>query len=472
MFIKEFYDIDDCITWIQSENSRTIFLIILTNELDDCISYIAEFDAINALYIITDAEYQQKMQTKPTYLKFSGTICNYENLFEKLTTDICFYRQSRIHLLTMNIFKIDSHILDKLSKDQIDIIRFHFFTDILPQLSIQLKSTSFDSDKISIDSLPSYLMELNRTIKNLFKQSDSFKFEESIQSLKIISQFITSLSEQVKSSTFTVYRCQLMSKADLKLMQTNNNILLSPQSFILASRSIHSILNLCCRAVDNRLSVILFEIKLSEKTPVVYLDSDLILLNLGILFRLVSIDLRPDGIFHAQLELANAVIEHIKEQIQCKLSARLTWLTFGNYLMVLKDNKIAEEYYRCLLNMISPDHPSLVSIYNNMGLMYMTMKKNQQALEYLEKVSTFPSQSTLNVTEPNDSSMSIIRFSHETAADRSSTLNKIAEVSYHLGDYSTALDCYQQLFDMEDDKNLREFYRSKIEFLSCFCHKY
>ncbi|CAF1319419.1 unnamed protein product [Rotaria sp. Silwood1] len=371
----------------------------------------------------------------------------------------------------MSIFKIDSHILDKLSKDQIDSIRFHFFTDILSQLPIQLTLASFDSDKINIDSLPSYLMELNRTIKNLFKQSDSVKFEKSIQSLKIVSQCVTSLSEQVTSSTFTVYRCQLVSKADLDLMQTNSNILLSPQRFVLASRSIHSILNICRRAVDNRLSVILFEIKLSEKISVVYLNSDLILFNIGILFRLVSIDLRPDGIFYAQIELANATMEHIKEQIQCKLNARLTWLTFGNYLMVLKDDKIAEEYYRCLLNMILPDHPSLVSIYNNMGLMYIMMKKNQQALECFEKVSTLQSQSTQNVTGQNDSSMSIIRFSRETTADKSSTLNKIAEVSYHLEDYSTALDCYQQLFDMEDDKNLREFYRSKIEFLSCFCHK-
>ncbi|CAF1457350.1 unnamed protein product [Rotaria sordida] len=309
-------------------------------------------------------------------------------------------------------------------------------------------------------------------IKNLLKQSDSPFIKESIQSLKIISQRVTSLSEQVTSSTFTVYRCQLISKADLELLQTNNNILLSPQNFILASRSIHSILNICRPAVDNRLSVILFEIKLSEKTFVVNLNSDLILFNLGILFRLVSIDLRPDGIFHAQLGLANAIIENIKEQIQCKLNTRLTWLTFGNYLMVLKDDKIAEEYYRYLLNMALPNHPSLISIYNNMGLMYTMMKKSQEALECFEKVSELQCQSTLNVTEQNDSSMPNIRFSCDTITKESLTLNKIAEVSYHLEDYSTALDCYQQLFEMEDDKNLREFYRSKIEFLSCFCHKY
>ncbi|CAF4421177.1 unnamed protein product [Rotaria sp. Silwood2] len=228
-------------------------------------------------------------------------------------------------------------------------------------------------------------------------------------------------------------------------------------------------MNICRRAVENQLIAVLFEIKISDKTSVAHLNPDMIVFNLGTLFRLVSIDLTPDDVWHAQLEIADGAMQHIKDQIQSKINARLTWLTFGNYLTVLKQNIAADKYYQYLLHILPPDHPSLVSIYNNMGLMYTLMNNNEKALECFEKTFEFHAQSSSQAVEQTDSLMSALRSSHDSTNRQLATLNKLAEMSYRLEDYPTALDFYRQAYDMTDDEKLRELYQAKIEFLSCFC---
>ncbi|CAF4739770.1 unnamed protein product, partial [Rotaria sp. Silwood2] len=215
-------------------------------------------------------------------------------------------------------------------------------------------------------------------------------------------------------------------------MTSNTNILLISQTFILASRSIHSIVNICRRAVDNQLIAVLFEIKISDKASVAHLNSDMIVFNLGTLFRLVSIDLTPDNVWYAQLEIADGAMQHIKDQIQTKINARLTWLTFGNYLTVLKQNIAADKYYQYLLHILPPDHPSLVSIYNNMGLMYTLMNNNEKALKCFEKAFEFHTQSSSKAVEQTDSLMSVLRSSHDSTNRQLATLNKLAEMSYRL----------------------------------------
>ncbi|CAF3327828.1 unnamed protein product [Rotaria sp. Silwood2] len=200
-----------------------------------------------------------------------------------------------------------------------------------------------------------------------------------------------------------------------------------------------------------------------------HIRADLSLISSPGWSRLVSIGLTPDDVWYAQLEIADGTIQHIKDQIQSKINARLTWLTFGNYLTVLKQNIAADKYYQYLLHILPPDHPSLVSIYNNMGLMYTLMNNNEKALECFEKTFEFHAQSSSQAVEQTDSLMSALRSSHDSTNLQLATLNKLAEMSYRLEDYPIALDFYRQAYDMTDDEKLRELYQAKIEFLSCFC---
>ncbi|CAF4499706.1 unnamed protein product, partial [Rotaria sp. Silwood2] len=124
------------------------------------------------------------------------------------------------------------------------------------------------------------------------------------------------------------------------------------QTFVIASKSFQSITDICRRAANNELQVILFELNLSDGVSPVKVDEDSVVFNLGTLFRLVSSNRTPDGIWRAQLECANDAVQHIKNQLQSKVGRRLTWLTFGSYLNFLQPkNKAAEEYYYYLANL-------------------------------------------------------------------------------------------------------------------------
>ncbi|CAF4572243.1 unnamed protein product [Rotaria sp. Silwood2] len=104
-----------------------------------------------------------------------------------------------------------------------------------------------------------------------------------------------------------------------------------------------------------------------------------------------------------------------------------------------------------------------------MGLMYTLMNNNEKALECFEKTFEFHAQSLSQAVEQTDSLMSLLRSSHDSTNRQLATLNKLAEMSYRLEDYPTALDFYRRAYDMTDDEKLREVYQAKIEFLSCFC---
>ncbi|CAF3617978.1 unnamed protein product [Rotaria sp. Silwood1] len=240
------------------------------------------------------------------------------------------------------------------------------------------------------------------------------------------------------------------------------------ETFVIASQSLQSITDICRRAATNELKIILFELNLSESAYPVKVDENSVVFNLGTLFRLVSSDRTSDGVWHAQLEFANDVMQHIKNQLRSKIGHRLTWLTFGSYLNSLDPkNKIAEEYYHYLTNLASNGF-SLPSIYNNMGLMFMINEMYEKALKLFHEAlnSTFTSSSP--TIEQQYSSTMDLSSSSDPLADGHNILVKMAEISYMQGDYTTAIACYQQVIDNTSDQKLFDFCQTRINSLSHF----
>ncbi|CAM4971372.1 unnamed protein product [Rotaria socialis] len=465
--IDEFRNIEQCIHSIQADNSITVFLIISMNEIKDVhhVQSIAELDAVHAIYIVTDLESYEQIQPLVPYSKLSGIFVLNEDLLEQLTTDICFYRQIRIITPNMNVFKIESNTCAELTEHQINFLRFQLFSTILSQLPTQSTAAS---DTENIDQLRSRLIEANTTISNLFKNFNKSILQISATKLHEINQRIVSLAKNVDSSTVTVYRAQLVSQKDLEMIKTNPNALLTLQTFILASRSFRSIANMCRRAADNQLTVVLFELNLSERASVVDLNSDTVVFNLGTLFRLVSTDPTPDGVWRAQLEFANNAMQYIKNQLQSEIGSRLTWLTFGNYLTAIKQFPTAEEYYQYLLDILPSNHPSLASVYNNIGLMYAAIDKNQEALESFEKALQLAITPLPIVIGQAKTSKPDLSSSQDSPIEKINILNKIAEISCRQGDYTTARDFYHQALEIADDVQSRKLYKAKIDALAHF----
>ncbi|CAF0765307.1 unnamed protein product [Adineta steineri] len=263
-------------------------------------------------------------------------------------------------------------------------------------------------------------------------------------------------------SPVTVYRAQLVSKKDLETIRNTSNILLSIQTFILASRSLRFVTDLCRRAIDSQLIVILFEFNISENTLRANLNSDTVILSLGALFRLVCTDVAPDGVLHVQLESAEEFMHGIKEQLQYKIGGRLAWLTFGNYLAYRKQFSAAKEYCYYLLHVLPDNHSSRASIYNNIGLICLAMDDDQEAFDWFKKATSSNFSVLTKDLGEGISTATDLLLPQDSLTSPTVLLSKMAEISDRLGNQTTALDLYRQVLEITTDVNLQELYQEKI----------
>ncbi|CAF0892491.1 unnamed protein product [Adineta steineri] len=461
--IDEYDNVNECIQSIEAKTLITVFIVILTDGSEDLHSLL-ELDSIHAIYIIPKDNYNQQIETMSKHSKVSGVFYLDEDLLEQLTMDICFYRHMRVHTPMINTFTIGSNIIDTLNKQHTNFLFFQLFCDILPHIPVE-STESAESSTDTINNLFFLLADANVTINNLFSRFDCYTLQASVSQLKKINQCIASFSKVTDMPLVTVYRAQLVSKKDLETIRNNPKIILSIQTFILASRSLRFVTDLCRRAIDSQLTVILFEFNLSESTLIANLNSDTVILNLGALFRLVCTELAPDGVLHVQLESADEFMHGIKEQLQCKIGGRLTWLTFGNYLAYQKQFSTAKEYCYYMLHVLPDNHSSRASIYNNMGLICLAMDDDQEASDWFKK-ATLSNVSVLTKDLDEESSVTTDLLSpQDSLTSPTALLRRMAEISDRLGDQTTALDLYRQVLEITIDMNLQKRYQEKIRAL-------
>lgn len=440
--------IEECIESIEYDPPSSVFLIVSMYRPVDLHSILAH-EAVHAAYIVTDVDCIPQIQTIPAHSKLCGIFVLNEDFLDQLTSDICFYRRMRVHIPNISIFPVESALLGKPNEEQVDFLRFQLFSVILFQIPSPLPADQNESH----DQLLTHLSQANVTIDQLFKQFNSSVLEKSVDRLKGINRHIVSLSDQIKSSsTTTVYRAQLISQKDLAMIKDNPNALFAVQAFILASRSLSSIVKICRQATDNQLAVVLLELNLSEQASVMHiLDSDLVVFKLGTLFRLVSTEYAPDNVLHVQLEYVNNAMQYIEHRLQHQIRHPLTWLTFGNYLEALKQSSAAEAYYKYLVTII-PDHPNIAAICNNMGQIPATITTTSQTTAALSF-----DDPPLEKLPPSD-----------VGTEQIQVLRKMADISYRRQDYKTALDFYQQAMELDDDPKWKQIYQYKIDTLSHF----
>ncbi|CAF1378470.1 unnamed protein product [Rotaria sp. Silwood1] len=459
--IKEFDDIQECVGSIKDTSSSHIYLIVSMSKYQDIRSVI-EFDSVHAVYVVTDLESNELIQTMSNYSKLSGIFVLNEDLLDQLVTDICFYRQIQCRLPNMNIFNLDSNILNKLNEHQTDFLCFQLFSGILSELPIP-STISADSNTQNDHRLLTDFIEANTKINILFKDFNSSTLQDSTKTLKDINQRIVSLAKNIDPSFNTVYRAQVVAKTDFKMLQDNSDALLAIQTFVLASRSFQSVVDICRRAVDNQLNVVLFELKLSDEATIVNLDSDTVVFSLGTLFRLVSTEAGADGVWYAQLESADDAMQSITDQLRFETGGQLTWLTFGNYLTAFKRFDAAKNYYEYLLLVLPSTDRSLSSIHNNMGLMYLEMNDRTEALQFFKKASELPINNSTTQVEDDCQSTPRITSSKSSAVENIDILIKIAEISDLQGNKNTALEYYRRAQNIEPNATLRKFYQDKID---------
>ena len=479
--IDHFSNLDQCVNSMKRDKLTAIFLIIWMDQFR-AIQSVVELDVVHAVYIVIGREFRQPIETISEYSKLSGIFFPSEGLLEQLTTDICFYRQIRIRTPVLSVFKIEPRILKDPTSQQSDFLFFQLFSDILPQLPTKPVST-LTMDTTDTNQQLSRLIEANVTISQLFKQFDASKLQDSVAKLKEINDYIMSLPKDLDNPPDTVYQAQsaflgnekmiadtvywaqLVSQDDLDTMKENADAFLAIHTFVLASRSFEYVAKICRRAVDNQLNVVLFELKLSDQASVAALDSETVIFRLGSLFRLVSTDSAPDGVWRVQLEPADGSMRRIKDQLRVEIGGHLTWLTFGNYLTAFKRSNEAKNYYTYLLLVLPQDHPALASINSNKDLIYSEVNRDDTALDPFQKAEDSSNVHLSNWNERQNVPLTDLPPLQSPTIDKVAVLDKSAEINYREGKLSEALENYRQALKIANDPQSQQMLQAKIETL-------
>jgi len=408
--IYEFSAVEDCRQFIEEKEISTIFLVIIGdyNDVFNELQLFVKYNSIHALYVFpinnSNDKYCESILVCESP-KISGVFYQEKDLLLQMVADICFFRQIPTHIPEMNVFEIEFDILSSLTENKKAFLNFQFLIDILKQLwcAPGVPSKISDCIETAATGLSSDLfmnnIQLTLEIDRLIKQFDSDTLIKASSRLRLINQHLESSVQKTYPFSMTIYRAQLVSDKDLTAIKENKNNLFTIHTFALASRSFSSTKNICRRAYNNGLTAVLLEINIPKKTPLTYLDSDIIIFPLPTVFKIISTVEAPDKICHVQIELADSTMDLITEQLYYTIGEHLTWLTYGNYLAQIKKFDAAENYFKYLETILS-DSPECASIYNNMSVMYLSISgKDQEALYYLKKAQDLIKPNKVEVSE-------------------------------------------------------------------------
>ena len=468
--IYEFNDVEQCSSFIRGWSTQSsIFLIICVDSIDSCIFVFPEmkFDSIHLAYIFGDYKSTEKFRRilSDDEMKLSGMFTEPMDILQQLCNDICFYRKLLLLTPKMTTLRSDVNRVEQLNKTEIDFIRFQLFVEIIPQLSRIIDSSTSDNTSLS-DALFSELIinpNFGQIVSTLFHRCDLLTLLEASSLLNRINQRLNSRALAKKISLTAIYRAQVITREHLYILRNNINDLLTMHTFMLFSQSFSSAVDICRRCMDNGVTVVLLEVEVSKNVTVAEIDSNTFVCPLGSVFRLQAIDEMPDGIWHVQLNLMPHAMDYIKEQLPFKIDVQNTWLTFGNYLSALHRFEEAKVYYEYLLSNTSPEDPIRASIYNNMGLMYTAMDKQDEAIDFFKKSSeAFVEGASINAEE--NRTLSPMRpFVPDSKFHRVTLYGKIAEGYDRLRKYDEAVIYHKKALELATDPATKLFHRAAIK---------
>ena len=468
--IHQFDDVERCRNFIvECDSQSPIFLIICIDSLD---SYKAiyrrmKLDSVHAIYIFSNHSSTREFQAilPDIRMKLSGIFSNFNDILLQLCNDICLYRERLFYIPRITVLRSDVNRIQKLDEHEVDFIRFQLFIETLPQAPHLINSSAKINTNLSDDIFSELLIDPNfgQIVNILFQRCSLLTLLEASSLLNGINQRLNSLVSKRNIFPAAIYRAQVINREHLDILQSNINNWLTIHTFTLFSSSFSSTINICRRCMNRGLPVILLEIAVSRSSKVAQIGSNTFTCRLGSVFRILSIDKMPDGIWHVQLELIDNAMNYIKQQLLSEINVRNAWLTFGNYMFALKRFDEAEMYYKYLLSNTSPNDSIRTYIYNSMGLIYSAMNKEDEALKFFEEsLGTFSKDVSINADEHDlypvkPQSVPDLEF-HPVIL-----YGKIAEGCDRQAKYDKAFYYYRKALEFAPDPATEVFYQAMIK---------
>lgn len=468
--VHEFNDVQQCSRFVRDWTTQSsIFLIICIDSIDSYKSVYSEmnFHSVHLAYIFCDRKSTDKFQrtSSDDNMKLSGIFTESKDILQQLCNDICFYRKLLLLTPKITTLRSDVSLINELNEQEIDFIRFQLFVEIIPQLSHIIDPSASDNASLSDARFSELIVNPNfgQIVSTLFHQCGLRPLLEASPLLNRVSQQLIALALKKKISLTAIYRAQVITREHLYKLRNNINDLLTMHTFMLFSQSFSSAVDTCRQCMNNGVTVVLLEVEVSKNATIAEIDSNTFVCPLGSVFRLQSIDEMPDGIWHVQLSLMPHAMDYIREQLPFQIDVQNSWRTFGNYMSGLNRFEEAEMYYYYLLSKTSLENPMRASIYNNMGLMYTAMNKQEEAIAAFENSSEIFIEGTPINAEEDHPLLPVRLFVPDSEFNRVSLYGKIAEGYNRQKAYDQAVDYYQKALELAKDPATKLFYRAAIK---------
>lgn len=397
--LTRFRDVKECYQYIERQSQKDRIILVVSGKMGrEIVPSIHKLRQITSIYVYCMDEKSNKKWTCQ-YKKIKAVLVELDALINQIQCDHRIQKKVE-EPLPIKIFMSN--------KSTIGINGEFVFTQILIDCLIKIQSDQTDRDELIelcrnrykdnpkelsyIDDFESdysseKVLEWYSSETFFYKTMNAALRQPDIHVIFLFRSYISDIYHQLlkhqSNKTLEVYRCQVMSKAELKDLKNNVGQIISVNSFFSTSMKRKKALPFLNEStISDDLEQILFEINVEPKMAKTKPFADIseqsehpdeleVLFMLGSIFRLKSVDQNRDGMWIIRMTLCsddenglNQVFLHMKEQIGGRDS---NLRTLGNLLRRMNKLDLAEKYFLRLLKELPPNDPSLVSLYEELG---------------------------------------------------------------------------------------------------------
>lgn len=323
------------------------------------------------------------------------------------------------------------------------------FSQVLIDCLLRLKSTQrdkqelmsrcqelYDDDSVELDNLRDFQNDYSPNHVLWWYTRESFFYrtlntalrKQNIHMMFLFREYISDIHHQLKKyqskDRLQVYRGQMISSEELKVLQKSSGQFISVNSFFSTSTDAQYALSFLSASSDeNTLAAVLFIIDAAPNKIITksfanisayseYKDESEVLFMLGTIFHLNSVDFNNDlQVWCIQMTLCSddehdlkQVLIDIKQQLG---SGETNLRILGKVLWEMGRFDLAEKYLIRLLDELPPNDPLLGDLYTDLGKVASQTGDLDKSMEWRQKAIAFknqnPSGSSPNIHETNNS---------------------------------------------------------------------
>jgi tetratricopeptide (TPR) repeat protein len=475
-YVKIFNNVDVCQKYIESVSKDDRLILIVNNQMShEIIPRIHQLRHVSSIYISQNDD-NNAIILKNNLSQKVRAICAQLNEVTK-TLELDYHHETaRRHrkiddFISISVFNTTITVDQSSTELNGQFIYSQLLIDALLRISTNESDKNefftvcekeYSGNTTSLANLEDFKQNYSSGQAFLWYTKETFIYRllnkalrvQNIELLYLFRFFIHDLYIQLErhkcTSPIRVYRGQVMSKEELRVLQNSIGQLISMNSFLSTTFNRNlALFYLGQTNVSDELARILFEIKADPQLDGVkpfanitaqsnFPSEEEVLIMLGSIFRLESVTEQNDEgnrcVYIVRMTLCNdnnhhskVIYEVMKKKISLFIKEDTYLLEFGILLSEMGKFKEAEKYLHRLLDQLIDDHPAKVYIYQALGEVAVGNGEHELSLQWLHKALEIRKQ-----TLPQD---------HQ---DIGYTYKSLGISFAHKLDYKSALESYNK----------------------------